>query len=412
MRVLMVTDFYEPLLGGVEQHVRTLAHQLCRRDHEVIVATLRVDGTAAHEWDGAVEVVRIRSTTQRVPRLFDQSRPWAPPVPDPGAALALRRLITRRRPDVVHGHDWLARSLLPMPAAGPPLVVSLHYYTRTCAKKTLLRGDRPCGGPSLRRCLGCAREHYGALKGVTTATATVVGRHLEQRSTARFIAVSSATAHGNGLDAADPSCVVVPNFVDDRASTVGARSTDVDTFLARLPDAEFFAYVGDFRSVKGFDVLLDAYERLGTERPLVAIGKRWPTSPERTPPGVWCFERWPNDAVRAALGRARALVVPSVWMEPFGIVAIEAMAAGTPVIASATGGLVDIVDHRRTGLLVEPGAADPLREAMAELDGDDRLCSVLGHAASEAAARYRTDAVVPQIEAIYDSVVHERGVAT
>ena len=108
------------------------------------------------------------------------------------------------------------------------------------------------------------------------------------------------------------------------------------------------------------------------------IGKRWPDSPDALPSGTHVFENWPNDAVRAAYRMARAVLVPSVWAEPFGIVAIEAMSAGVPVIASATGGLVDIVDDDRTGLLVAPGSVSELVAAMRAIDADDALADRLG----------------------------------
>jgi glycosyltransferase involved in cell wall biosynthesis len=97
--------------------------------------------------------------------------------------------------------------------------------------------------------------------------------------------------------------------------------------------------------------------------------------------------------------------VPSVWAEPFGLVAIEAMAAGTPVIASATGGLVEIVEHCRTGLLVSPNSVDGLAAAMRALDGDDALARRLGDAARLEAERYTAEAVVPSIEDVYESVI-------
>jgi len=277
----MVTDFYWPLLGGVEQHVRTLAHALCERGHRVTVATLRVDGLDEHERDGDVDVVRIRNATQRIPGLFDQARPWAPPVCDPVARRALLRLVREWAPSVIHGHDWLARSLLPTPRYLPPLVSTLHYYTLSCAKKTLWLDDRVCPGPVPRTCLRCAADHYGRFKGALTVVGTWVGRRLERRGARAFIAVSAATAHGNQLDVDGESVHVIPNFLPVNDATSG---TTIDEWLAELPDEPPFVYVGDFRREKGFDLLLDAYARSGIQRPLVVIGKRGRTRRRRTGP--------------------------------------------------------------------------------------------------------------------------------
>src|SRR5262249_39679415 len=152
------------------------------------------------------------TTTQGLPFLRHQNRPWAPPVPDPAAARALRRIVEERRPDVIHGHDWLARSLLPLPSHSPPLVTTLHYYTLTCPKKDLLRHGQACPGPTLARCLPCAGRHYGAMTGTLTTLGAFAGRRMETRDTDAFISVSCATAAGNRIGHA-PHHYVVPNFL-------------------------------------------------------------------------------------------------------------------------------------------------------------------------------------------------------
>jgi glycosyltransferase involved in cell wall biosynthesis len=86
-------------------------------------------------------------------------------------------------------------------------------------------------------------------------------------------------------------------------------------------------------------------------------------------------------------------VVPSIWPEPFGRVAIEAMAHGLPVVAAAHGGLTEIVEHEVTGLLVTPGSSERLGEALARLIDDPRLRESLG-----AAGRARQLAHFSQIE--------------
>lgn len=403
LHVMMVTDFYWPHLGGVEQHVRSLSQALVDRAHRVTVITTRTAGTAAVEMDGRVEVRRITTGAQRLPRLFDQQRPWAPPVADPVVSRILRHLVRELRPDVVHGHDWLARSALPAVSGGPPFVSSLHYYTLSCARKDLLRYGRPCDGPALWKCTACSVDHYGPLRGVPIALGATVGRRREEKATARFIAVSRATAFGNGLDPDDRRNVVIPNFLPPERPD--DPTVDIDSLLAALPPDGFFVYVGDFRATKGYDLLLDAYADLDTERPLVVIGKRWPTTPPSLPSGVMVLEQWPNAAVLGAFDRAGIAIVPSQWAEPFGIVAIEAMRGGCPVIASATGGLVDIVGHERTGLLVEQGSQPALVAAMRRLDIDDELRVRLGEQGRSEVGKFTAERVVPLIEDVYRTAI-------
>src|SRR5438270_5619842 len=172
MRILMVTDFYAPYLGGVEVLVRSVSRELVLRGHEVAVATLVAPGLSVRSLDDDVRIYRIKTTTQRLGLLFTSpARPWAPPTPDPEAVAALRAVVADERPDVVHGHDWLARSYLPLkrPGRGPAFVMSLHYFTLTCAKKSLMYNGAPCSGPALAKCVACAGRHYGAAKGTVVA---------------------------------------------------------------------------------------------------------------------------------------------------------------------------------------------------------------------------------------------------
>jgi glycosyltransferase involved in cell wall biosynthesis len=93
--------------------------------------------------------------------------------------------------------------------------------------------------------------------------------------------------------------------------------------------------------------------------------------------------------------------VPSVWPEPFGQVAIEAMACGKPVVASAVGGLADVVVHEETGLLVPPGDVAALRAALGRLIADPALRERMGAAGRERVERYRARSVIGHIERVY-----------
>lgn len=402
MRVLMVADFYAPYVGGVEQHVRSLSHALCERGHSVAVATTATAraprGTSA---DGPVEVHRIATATARASRLHAAAdRPWAPPVPDPVASHQLRRLIRSWRPDIVHGHDWLARSAAPWCRGGrPPMVTTQHYYTRSCARKDLWHLDAHCQGPSLRRCTACSATTYGTAASVPVTIGTRVGAWIEDHWGAATIAVSEATAAGNRTP---PGFAVVPNLlpperaVDDAASALAA---------AGVPDTPYTVFIGDLRPTKGFHTLLAARERLGTPPPLVVVGERDHSSPDRLPEGVHHLGTVDNALIVPLLAAARFGVIPSVWAEPFGIVAIEAMRAGTAVVASDTGGLGELVDDGVTGVLVPPGDEGALARAIDRLWNDPATAAAMGSAAADAVGRYTPAQVAPLVEAVYDSAL-------
>ena len=141
--------------------------------------------------------------------------------------------------------------------------------------------------------------------------------------------------------------------------------------------------------------------------PLVLIGKVWPQTPP-LPPGVLLLRDWPNAAVRAAMRRCLALVAPSVWPEPFGIVVAEALAAGRPVVASAIGGIPEIVRDGREGLLVAPSDSAALRRRAASASrARHELRDALAANATERARAYLPDAVVPRVESAYERIVRD-----
>jgi glycosyltransferase involved in cell wall biosynthesis len=114
-----------------------------------------------------------------------------------------------------------------------------------------------------------------------------------------------------------------------------------------------------------------------------------------------------HDEVLNLFRSARAVVVPSVWSEPFGIVVLEAMAAGRPVVAAASGGIPEVVTDGVTGLLVPPGDASALAHAIASILSDPQAAQVLGIAGRNRAREFTVSVVVEQIERMYASVIAE-----
>jgi len=103
----------------------------------------------------------------------------------------------------------------------------------------------------------------------------------------------------------------------------------------------------------------------------------------------------------AAWRRCGLGVVPSITEEAFGLVALEAMAAGRPVIAADHGGLPEVVANGETGLLVAPGDAAALRDALRRLHSDPDLRTRMGTAALQRVKRFTPATVVPQLEDVY-----------
>jgi glycosyltransferase involved in cell wall biosynthesis len=410
VRILLLTQFYPPIVGGEERHVRNLGAALARRGHRVSIATLWIPGAEAEEMDGEVRVHRIRGTLQRVSGLFaENERRHAPPFPDPELTLGLQRLVAAERPEIVHAHNWLLASFLPLaPWCSAKLVVTLHDYSLVCAKKNLMRDGAVCAGPALARCLPCATRHYGIAKGSATAAANFATGFFARHTVDRFIAVSHSVARHSRLAEHGAAFEVIPNFVPDDVGHLGPPN---DACLDELPGGGFILFVGDLMHLKGVDVLLDAYSRLAGAPPLVLIGRRCRDTPTVLPPNVHLFSMWPHSAIMHAWRRCLFAVAPSVGPEACATVVMEAMASGKPVVATDIGGMPDLIEDGRTGLLVAPDDAAALAGAMRRLLDDRALAAAMGSASLERVEELKAGAVVSRIEGVYREVQRDRPVA-
>ena len=405
MRVLLLAQWYAPIIGGEEGHVQALAGTLARRGHAVSVATMWHPGLPRQEVRDGVTVHRLPGTFQRVTSLFaDPGRRSAPPFPDPETTWALAQLLRRERPHIVHAHNWLVHSWLPLQAvSGAKLVVTLHDYSLVCAKKNLIRDGVDCPGPALGRCPACAAAHYGPLKGGVTYVANAVGGRLERSWVDLFIPVSRSVQRGVGLADGDSRVRVIPNFVAEPPPMGAGESEEL---TGSLPTHPYLLYVGSFARQKGIAPLLEAHRRFVPGTPLVLIG--YPAADEppeigAPPRGVTVLTNWPRAAVIAAMRRAVAVVVPSVWREPCPTVVLEAMLAGAPVIASRIGGIPELVDDGQA-MLVEPGNVEALGAAMARVVAEPQLRERLEAAGRRRVMGFRAEAVVDRIEQAYRDV--------
>ncbi len=403
MRIVMLAQFYPPIIGGEERIVHDLSVDLAARGHQVAVATLQHPDLPEFEVQQGVQIHRLRSTAQRAKSLFaDTYRRHAPPTADPEAMWGLRRVLNQHRPDIVHAHNWLMYSFLPLRPFYPArLVVTLHDYSLRCAKKRLMYNGAACSGPQLAKCLGCAANHYGAIIGLPTAAAHWLLRAPAHRAVDMFLPISQAVAEGSKLVGSRWPYQVIPDFLPDND---GAPTAENLAYLQQLPADGFLMFAGDLSEDKGIHVLLEAYAGLNDVPPLVLIGRRT-SGLLHTPPNVVVLNDWPHSAVMQAWQRCSVALAPSVWAEPFGLVVLEAMAAGRPVIASRTGGICDIIVDQESGLLVPPGDAATLRAAIQQLLGSPELRERLGWAASRRAALFRASAVVPRLEQVYRALI-------
>jgi glycogen synthase len=296
--------------------------------------------------------------------------------------------------------------------AGVPVVVSAHDHSHVCATKVMLyQGRSVCSGPALGKCVSCAFTHYG-LKGIPLAAGLHQLGSRRHRHVAQWTATSSALAdRGSAPRAADHSAVtVIPTFIDDDLLALAS-----DERTALRPEfvpatGPYLFYAGVLGAFKGVDMLLDAHARLradGVEVPLVLAGLPRHDFRIADQSGVVVVTNVPRQAVVAGWRHAAVGIVPSVVPEGFGRVAVECLAAGTPCVVSALGGLLDVVTDGVEGLHVPPGDAAALARAIQRLLEDEGLRLRLGAAGPAKAAGFTLSQVMPRLEEVYLRVLDD-----
>jgi glycosyltransferase involved in cell wall biosynthesis len=327
---------------------------------------------------------------------FDALRAAPGIIWDPGRAAAIRRLIWRYRPDVVHVHNLfpaLSPAVVRAAAAeGVPVVMTLHNFRLMCLPATFLRNGQICED--------CVGRHpwpgvvHGCYRGsraqsAVLAASLVLHRRLGTFECVRqFIAVSGFVRDKYVAAGFDRSHIVVkPNF-----AWPGPRREG--------PGASFL-YLGRLSPEKGVATLLRAWRGDLGRLLVVGDGPEAPRLRRLASGGVEFRGPVPPEEARRLVAQARAVLVPSVWYEAFPRVVVEAYAAGVPVVASRIGALPEVVEDGVTGLLAEPGEPASWAAALERLC-HDRLSERLGEGAYRAwATRYTPEANLRRLEKIY-----------
>jgi phosphatidylinositol alpha-mannosyltransferase len=372
MRIALVSPYSWTYSGGVNRHVEALAEQYLRRgDHVRVLAP----------WDppGAV--------TRRLHR----SQPELREAPDylvplgrtvgfgangavsnlsafPEGPIALRRELRSGRYDVVHVHEPLA----PMVGwdatvfRGTPVVGTFHAYST---------------------------------KAFPNQVATLLGARRRFNQLSARIAVSQAAAW-TGRRWFGGEYTIVPNGVDIEAAPQGPKPPSDELRLL---------FVGRAEERKGMPVLLAAFEALVEHVPsrLTVVGadpeeiSRRVADPELMS-HIDVLGKVSDSVLWRQLGEADVLCAPSLTGESFGMVLIEAMAAGTPVLASKIAGYSDVVTNGVDGILVPPADPQALAEELQLLAHEPERLVAMGEAGRRSAERYAWPRIAEEVTQVYE----------
>ena len=391
MRALILSWEYPPLIeGGLARHVRKLAENLVAQDVEVhVLARGREESPPEEEMDG-VMVHRVLEPER--PRELGEFVTWIERMNADMLAVGVE-VGDRYDFDVVHGHDWLVAS------AGDhlsnrfraPFVVTIHAteFGRHQGwvdkhPQSYIHGVERWMSNRAERVITCSaymREHVADIYGLEESRITVIP---------------------NGIDPSE----LVP--VDD-----------LDALRARFakPDERLVLLVGRLVYEKGFQLALEALpgliERLGNVRFIVAGSgtaeqELRQQAKELGLDDYGSFLGWIGDDVLHSLYRIADLtVVPSIY-EPFGLVALEAMASGCPCLVADTGGLREVVPNEDVGLRFRSRDPHSLGQMAERLLTDVELRDRLVAEASEHVLSFDWADVARQVAEVYDEVSSPR----
>lgn len=374
-----------------------LAEALLKLGHAVRVVT--ASRHPREEMVHGIPVTRVRTPLQAKP-LFER--------------VASARIARDLRPylgdeNVIHAHDFrsvLALAHLPYTHT----VATVRDYAQICGSTSnmLADGQLCADAPALQRMVGCHRIVEAPLWRkpfrMWQFTYNLGFRKYAFQKIAHQVFISNAQRieimkHNKVGDARVIANPVLQDWLDAPVDH-GKPNTIV--------------FVGRLETTKGVDTLLHAFVDVVRALPdvrlhLVGGGEqsRYTSLARRCGIAHACVFHGsvPYQHIRTFYDRAQIVVQPSYWLEPFGRTAMEAMSRGKPVVASRAGGLPEIIDDGKTGLLVPRGEHQPLAEALIALLRDPERCRQLGVAGREVARRrFAPHIIARQYEELYRSL--------
>jgi len=316
----------------------------------------------------------------------------------------MSRLIEKNRPDVVHVHSvypmFSPSVLVACRRAGVPVVMTVHDHKFTCPTAFHIYKGRIC-----EACIG-GHEYQCVLKNCRNNVLESAAYALRSGVARRFRLFHDNVSVLIVMTPFGKEKLLQGGFREDQIAVapnpVSIRDTD-----SNPSEGKYVAFAGRVNPEKGVDVLLAAAARMpDIPFKIAGDGTVLPEMKARATPNVEFLGRLGSDDLFGFYRRSRVLVVPSLWFEPFGMVVVEAMALGVPVIASRIGGLPCVVDEGVTGLLFEAGAPDDLERQVRRLWEDPQLCNQLGSEGRQKVMReYSEDVYFHNLMAVYQTAI-------
>ncbi|MDH5462045.1 MAG: glycosyltransferase family 4 protein [Candidatus Bathyarchaeota archaeon] len=386
MNIGMLTWEFPPrIVGGIARHCNGLARALAHNGHDVHVVTLDFPGAPIYEEFNGINVYRA-STELGHPNFLT----WA---------FLFNHFLEKKLAgvsrnvdfDVVHVHDWLTgfAGISFKHQMQKPLVSTIH-------------------GTEIGRAQGLHNPDSLTIDGIEWWTTYEANKII--------VTSASMKAEIQGHFHLPPEKIeIVPNGIDTKRYNASVDQSAVKGRYGVHPDEKLVLCVGRLVPQKGIEYLIRAVSRIAERYPeakFIIVGEGWLRGHleyiARSTGHQWkiTFTGWiPDQELIALLNSADALVVPSIY-EPFGIVALEGMAAGVPVVASDVGGLAEIVEHEHTGILAYSRSPESIAWAVDRVLSDPNHSKEMAQNAQQMVQKtYSWEAIAIRTAKIYKEVV-------
>lgn len=411
MKILFVSEYYPPkVMGGGELNIATVAEALVSSGANVAVLTSSHPGLVEHEEKNGVHIYRwLKTGSSPSSILSNICRSFLFPR---SVMHGVKRFVKQQPVNIIH---FIGASIIAAPQLkylNIPLFATIESFPTLCPKgDRLYNGKEECPHicslskfvPCQQRCseIGKLKNRW-FLKYNPLFLIQVYFRYHQLNKAlrhCRLIAISQYVQQL--LQQQGLSSIVIPNALDLAPFTAVRKNRTANKRKAN--HVKKIIYLGALIHSKGPQIILDAVDDLPVRVEFYGDGplrSQLENTIRQKNLNAMIYPFVPYDQVPQLYASADIVAFPSLWPEPFGRIAIEAMAAGKPVIGSDTGAIRELV-AAGAGTLLDPGDVNQLRRSIIQLLDDKKIRMKMGRKGREASKEYDAGITIRKIESTY-----------
>lgn len=368
MKILQVSPYFHPHIGGVETHVFELSKKLIEKGHSLTVLTSLIEGTKEKENLNEIEIIRVK----QIMNLF--TTPITPSL----------KKISLKEYDIIHVHS-------------PPPLTS-YYLAKSCKKQKkdfILTYHCDLEIPSF----------FGRL--VVDFYCMTIGKYPIKRAK-KIIATTRNYAETSRL-LWNTNTIIIPNAVDEKRFS---PNIDEKEIKEKYKDEKIVLFVGRLVHHKGIESFIRTAKNVSAKYLIVGEGnmKKYFEKIAKNlglEKKVIFVGKVSNEELPKYYKACDVFVLPSVSrLEAFGIVALEGMATAKPIVISDIPGVREIIENGKEGFYAEPMNENDFAEKINLLLKDEKLAEEIGkNARKKILENYTWDNVIGRIEELYREVI-------